>query len=116
MTSITLQNKDILTFNDSILTLRAISSELFPHTNSHINIISTVPHRHILRASFEPTTRTLSVPYIAKENKKHYTLSVFEGVVQESNIPHAKQWVESLMKTIYEGKTLSFFNIYTASN
>lgn len=115
VSSITLQNKDTVTFNDSILTLGAISSQLFPISTAYFlyNIISTVPHRQILRACLEPNTRTLSIPYIAKENKKHFTLNVFEGVVPESNILLAKQWVESLMTIIYEGKnTLSLQHLH----
>lgn len=119
--SITLQNKDTLTFDDSVLTLEAISSQLFSYTSNLTflhNIISTVPHRQILRASFKPITGTLRISYIAKEKKKpHFSLIVFEGIVQESNISHAESWVESLMKTVYEGKSeLSFFNIYTTFN
>ena len=88
---------------------------LIPATQIHI--ISTVPLRQILRASFDPNTRTLSVPYIAKRNGKNFRLHVFEGIVQESSTPHAKQWVETLMKTIYEGKArLSLFNIRATFN
>ena len=80
------------------------------------NIISTVPHRQILRATFKPITRTLSIPYIAKEkNKKPFSLIVFEGIVQESNIPHAESWVESLMKTVYEGKCRLSFRQYIST-
>jgi hypothetical protein len=119
--SITLENNDTLTFNDSVLTLGAISesSQLFPIPTTYLlyNIISTVPHRQILRASFKPETRTLSIPYIAKEKKKNlFSLVLFEGIVQESNTPHAESWVESLMKTVYEGKSrLSFVNIVVST-
>ena len=117
--SITLENNDTLIFNDSVLTFGAISSQLFPMPTILIflyNIISTVPHRQILRATFKPITWTLSIPYIAKEkNKKSFSLIVFEGIVQESNIPHAESWVESLMKTVYEGKCRLSFRQYIST-
>jgi len=87
---------------------------VIPIPTAHVkfHIIPTVPHRQILRASFEPKTRTLRVPYIAKGNKNLFRLHVLEGIAQESDAPHAERWVESLMKTIYEGKSQIAFLQY----
>ncbi|KAF8798056.1 hypothetical protein BYT27DRAFT_6917060 [Phlegmacium glaucopus] len=100
--SITLQDKNTLTFNDSVLNVGALSSQLSLYQRLKFILFQTVPHRQILRANFEPNTRALSIPYIAKGNKKLFQLHVFEGIVQESDTPHAERWVEVLMKAIYE--------------
>ena len=104
MSTITLQNNDTITFNKSLLIPGPISSQLSSYERLNFYIIPTVPYYQILPASFEPNTRTLSIPYVAKANKKPFRLHVFQGIVQESNAPHAEQWVESLMKTVYEGR------------
>ena len=65
-----------------------------------------IAFRYILRATFEESSRTLSVAYVLKKNKAlHFT--TFEGAVEETETSNASEWAESVMKAVYDGKSLA---------
>lgn len=70
-----------------------------------------IAFRYILRATFEESTRTLSLAYVHKKNKVLH-LTTFEGTVEETETSNASEWAESVMKAVYDGKSVaSFFSL-----
>ena len=66
-----------------------------------------IEHRYILRVDFKDEIRSLSLAYLTK--KKALGLVVIEGEVEESAVNPAKEWVEAVMKAVYDGKLSSPF-------
>jgi len=63
-----------------------------------------VPHRNILRASLDNTSRKLTLAFLDRKKKgKEMELVVIDGEVEESQTTQAVEWTESVMKAAYDG-------------
>ncbi|KAH9484246.1 Sphingoid long chain base kinase 4 [Psilocybe cubensis] len=60
-----------------------------------------IPHRSVLKASFDSSSKTVCVAYVDKKKKRH-KLVILEGAVREEEASFAGEWTESVMKLAYE--------------
>ncbi|KDR81645.1 hypothetical protein GALMADRAFT_239721 [Galerina marginata CBS 339.88] len=84
-----------LSLNETSLTVQTPSK-------SKDTIHHDIPHRNILRASLGSNPLKLTVAFLEKKKKKTTHLAIVEGDIEESEVVHATQWAESVMKAAYE--------------